>query len=300
MPDRPSRAVVLGGGGLTGVAWLTGVLASFQEAGIPIGDADLILGTSAGSVVGAQLAAGRDFGRLYAFLGNERVPARSALLAVYGRLPKPDAAALEQLAKQWQESVPATVETRIAAGRAAQQATTMPERAWVGLLRLFLHMRRWPGPALGITAVDADDGRIRVFRAADGVPVYRAAAASAAVPQFFPPVHIDGRLYVDGGAGSVRHVDAAAGHDLILAFVDHAAAPTGEGPLSRAALDAELARARAAGGHVVTIEPDATSLAIIGDFAALDPGQIQPAARAGRAQGRAEAARIAALWPVRG
>jgi NTE family protein len=52
------RAVVLGGGGLTGVAWLTGVLSAFEEAGIPVGDADLVVGTSAGSVVEALRAAG--------------------------------------------------------------------------------------------------------------------------------------------------------------------------------------------------------------------------------------------------
>jgi len=296
MPSSPSRAVVLGGGGLTGVAWLTGVLASFQAAGLRTSDADLILGTSAGSVVGAQLAGDRDFERLYRFLGNDRVPARTALLSLYGRLPTPDLETIERFAEAWHMDTPATAETRIAAGALAQQAQTMPERAWVGLIGLFLLMRRWPAPNLGITAVDATDGRIRMFRDTDHVSLRRAVAASAAVPQIFPPVHLDGRPYIDGGTGSVTNADLAAGHDIVLLFVDHNAPKTGAGPLSRATIDGEIERLRAAGTEVILLEPDAPSLEAMGEIGALDPERIQPAAQAGRRQGHAEVARVAAAW----
>lgn len=300
MPDAATkRAIVLGGGGLTGIAWLTGYIASLQEAGVPIEDADLILGTSAGSVVGAQLAAGRNFNRLYRFLGNDRVPARKALLSVYGRMPTPSPEEIEKLAEAWHSDVPSSRESRIEAGTVAQHSRTMPERAWVSLIGLFLLIRRWPGPRLGITAVNADTGDVRLFREDDHVPLRLAVAASAAVPQVFPPVHIDGRTYIDGGTGSVTNGDLAAGHGLVLFVIDHNAPKVGAGPLSRAAIDLEIDRLRAAGSDVIVVEPDPGSLAAIGELAALDPDRIQPAARAGRAQGYTEAARIAAAWPVR-
>ncbi len=296
MSDRPTRAVVLGGGGLTGIAWLTGVIATLQRAGIALADADLILGTSAGSVVGAQLAAGRDLGRLDRFLGNERVPARSALLRVYGTLPKPDAPAVARLAETWHDAGPTSAEQRARAGAAALRAATMPERAYVALIHAFLLLRRWPGPAFGVTAVDALDGTIRIVREDDRVPIARAVAASTAVPQVFPPVHLDGRPYVDGGTGSATNAALAAGHDVVLVFVDHCPGPTGAGPLSRTALDVELAALRESGARVVVIEPDADASAAIGGVGGLDPARIQPCARAGRRQGHAEIERVRAAW----
>jgi NTE family protein len=175
----------------------------------------------------------------------------------------------------------------------------MPAPAWVLLVSLYLRTHHWPGPALAITAVDAADGSFRVFRAADGVHVSRAVAASTAVPEVFPPVQIDGRHYMDGGTRSVTNADVAAGHDVVLLFVDHRAMPDGRGPLSAAELRLETEALRAAGTTVVEVAPDAASLEAIGDLAALDPNRIGPSARAGRAQGEAEAARVAQAWPAR-
>ena len=60
------RALVLGGGGITGIAWELGVIAGLAEAGVRLADADLVVGTSAGSVVGAQLLSGTPVDELYA------------------------------------------------------------------------------------------------------------------------------------------------------------------------------------------------------------------------------------------
>ena len=59
-------ALVLGGGGITGIAWEIGVLAGLAEAGADLTGADLVVGTSAGSVVGAQVTAGADLEALHA------------------------------------------------------------------------------------------------------------------------------------------------------------------------------------------------------------------------------------------
>ena len=176
----------------------------------------------------------------------------------------------------------------------------MPWPAWVALVALYLRRLRWPGPALAITAVDAESGRLRVFRAGDRVHVAQAVAASSAVPQFFPPVRIRGRHYMDGGTRSVTNADLAAGYDLVLLFIDHRALPGGMGPLSRAALDAEIEGLRAGGATVVEVSPDDASLDALGDLEALDPDRLGPSARAGRAQGAAEAGRVAEAWAGRG
>ena len=294
------RAVVLGGGGLTGVSWLTGVLAAFEVADIPVGEADLVLGTSAGSVVGAQLAAGRPFAKQYRFLAAERVRARDMLTRLYRAMPKPTDEVIEQLGRQFVASTSAsTAGTRADMGRDALAANTMPAPAWVLLVSLYLRTHRWPGPALGVTAVDVQDGSVRVFRAADGVPVTRAVAASTAVPQVFPPVLIQGRRYMDGGTRTATNADLAAEHDVVLLFVDHRALPSGAGPLSRAAIDAEIAALRSGGSTVVEVSPDDASVDALGDLEALDADRIGPSARAGRVQGEAEAERVAAAWPTR-
>ena len=276
---------MLGGGGLTGAAWLTGVLAAFEAARIPIGAADLVLGTSAGSVVGTQVVGGRSFAKQYRFLGAERVPARELLVRLYRAAPKPSPEVLEQLGAQLLDAPASTEAARAIEGRAALAADTMPWPAWLALVALYLRRLRWPGPALAITAVDAESGRLRVFRGGDRVPVAQAVAASSAVPQFFPPVRIRGRRYMDGGTRSVTNADLAAGYDLVLLFIDHRALPGGMGPLSRAALDAEIEGLRAGGATVVEVSPDDASLDALGDLEALDPDRLGPSARAGRAQG---------------
>ncbi len=105
---------------------------------------------------------------------------------------------------------------------------------------------------------------------------------------------------MDGGTRSVTNADLAAGYDLVLLFIDHRALPGGMGPLSRAALDAEIEGLRAGGATVVEVSPDDASLDALGDLEALDPDRLGPSARAGRAQGAAEAARVAEAWAGRG
>jgi NTE family protein len=293
------RAVVLGGGGLTGVAWLTGVISALEDAGVAIADADLIVGTSAGSIAATHLAAGRDFGTLYHYLADDRVPARDALMRLYGTMPSPDPEVLAQLEEQWRTAPRTTRETSIAAGTAALAAHTMPEPIWVALVAAFVRSRHWPSATLAITAVDAEDGSLRVFRDTDQVHTARAVAASAAVPRMFPPVRIGDRRYVDGGVRSTTNADLAAGHDTVLLFVDHQVVEDGEGTLSRASIERELAELRAGGAEVIEVALDAASTQAMGGLESMDPDRMAATAKAGRAQGEAEAARIAAAWPPR-
>jgi NTE family protein len=288
----------MGGGGLTGVSWLTGVLAAFEAADIPVADTDLALGTSAGSVVATQLVARRSFTDKYHFLSDPKVRAREMLIRLYESMPKPTGEVLQHLSEQWDDSAASTQASRAEEGAQALDADTMPATAWVTLIALYVRTHHWPGRALAITAVDAEDGAFKVFREEDGVHVSRAVAASSAVPEIFPPVKIEGRRYIDGGTRSVTNADVAEGNDVVLLFVDHRTTP-GKGPLSLAELETEIESLRAKGTEVVKVSPDEASLQAIGQLEALDPARVGPSARAGFEQGRAEAERVAAAWPVR-
>src|ERR1700680_4535585 len=77
------RALVLGSGGVTGVAWELGVLAGLAAHGVDLTEADLVVGTSAGSVVGAQLTSGVSLADLYA---SQLVPPDAETAARMGLL----------------------------------------------------------------------------------------------------------------------------------------------------------------------------------------------------------------------
>ena len=60
-----TRALVLGGGGVAGIAWELGLLSGWAGEGVDVREADLVVGTSAGSVVGAQLRLDGDLQSLF-------------------------------------------------------------------------------------------------------------------------------------------------------------------------------------------------------------------------------------------
>ncbi len=293
------RAVVLGGGGLAGIAYLTGVIAALRGHGVRLEDADLILGTSAGAMVGTQAAAGMPFDRLYRTLAAHRSPLRAGLITAFTLMPTPDADEVRAMVEEWavRNVAPSTAESRrlVARQAATGDGPRMRERVWVAMVAAYLRRRRWPAPNLAIAAVGTAAGEVRLLRHDDGVTPARAVAASAAVPGIFPPVQIDGRGYMDGGTRSTTNADLALGHRRVLLLVDHPPLADGEGPLTRACIDREVATLRASGAQVEVVEPDAAALQAIG-ARAFDPAGMKGAARAGRSQGEREAARIAALW----
>ncbi|MDF3299373.1 patatin-like phospholipase family protein [Streptomyces tropicalis] len=270
-----TEALVLGGGGVGGIAWITGLLAGLADAGRDATGADLIVGTSAGSTVAAQLGSGLSLEELYArqvdpALQNAELMAEMDLEAFAAEI---GAAA---------GSATSIVELRQAVGRFALGTKTVaePERRAVIESRLPAH--GWPARALRIVAVDAVSGEPRVFDSASGVDLVDAVAASCAVPGIWPPVTIGERRYVDGGVRSIANADYAAGASRVLIVVPMGGTEPfpSDQPLERAVADL-----RAQGAEVALVEPDEASKAAIGSNA-LDPATRRPAAEAGRAQGR--------------
>jgi NTE family protein len=285
MAKSVSRALVLGGGGVAGIAWETGVLFGLAEQGVDPLTADLILGTSAGAAVAAQITSGRQLAELYdkhAFPEGE-----SAEIAVEFDPEKMMAELLPLLSAH--EPGPGL---RAAVGSYALAASTVPERRRREVIEARLPNHDWPDRDLQIVAVDAATGEERVFTRDDGVDLVDVVAASCAVPGIWPPATVDGRRYIDGGMRSAMNLDLADGHDVVLAL-----APVADlGPLESAV--AKTAAKIEKRKSTVVIRPDDESLAAIGTNP-LDPETARPAAQAGRAQASAVLDAVRAVWSDR-
>lgn len=276
------RALVLGGGGITGIAWETGVLAGLAEAGVDLTGADLVVGTSAGSVVGAQVTSGAGIEELYA---RQLEPPSSERVARMTR------AALARYAWAMLRSRGRDEEFRRRVGalaRAAADAGLTPsEEERLAVIGSRLVSTEWPDRRLVVTAVDAETGEFRALDRDSGVPLLQAVAASCAVPGVYPPVTVDGRRYVDGGMRSAANADLAEGHERVVVL---APIPRGVGPL--ASVDAQVTGMVA---RVAVVSPDEASRRAIGRNV-LDPAARRPSAEAGRAQAAAVAEQVREAW----
>jgi NTE family protein len=275
-------ALVLGGGGITGIAWEIGVLAGLADAGVDLTGADLVVGTSAGSVVGAQLTSGADLEALFA---RQLEPPTGEKVARMTR------AALARYAWAVLRSRGRDVEFRRRVGAlalAAEQAGLTPtEQERLDVIGSRLVSREWPDRDLRITAVDAGTGEFRVLDRTSGIPLLQAVAASCAVPGVYPPVTIDGRRYVDGGMRSAANADLAEGYDRVVVL---APIPRGIGPM--ASVDAQVTGMVA---RVAVVSPDEAGRRAIGRNV-LDPAARAGSARAGRDQAAGVAAEVTEVW----
>jgi len=277
----PKTALVLGGGGITGIAWETGLLAGLAEAGIDLTQAETVVGTSAGSVVGTLVACGDDLEDLYA---DQLSDATGEVAESLGK-----AALLRYLCYLVLPGGSRTKRARL--GRAAMRAETVDEAVRVDIIRGLLGEREWPERHLLITAVNAETGDFKVFDRDSGVDLVRAVASSCAVPLVWPPVSVNGHKYVDGGIRSPANADLAtdARHVVVLAPIAKA--------LSRASgVRAQLERL---GPDVesIMVSPDDDALRAIGKNV-LDPARRSASARAGRGQARSVLEQVKAVWPA--
>ena len=280
--SSPRTALVLGGGGITGIAWEVGLIAGLAEAGVDLTSAHLVVGTSAGSVVGAQLTSGADVESLFA---RQLEPPTQEKAARLGR----GTLARYGLAMLLSRRDDAEFRRRVGrvARAAADRGRTPTEAERRAVIGSRLPSTEWPDRPLVLTAVDAESGEFTRFTADSGVELAAAVAASCAVPGVYPPVTIGGRRYMDGGMRSPANADLAADAERIVVI---APLPRGVGPMT--SVDAQVTGLVS---RVAVVSPDDASLAAIGRNV-LDPAAREPSARAGRAQAAAVAARVAEVW----
>ena len=279
--------LVLGGGGVVGVAWEIGVLAGLAgELGWDPAAADVLVGTSAGSVIGTNLRHGRTLDDLV----EEQ---RTGGLQV-GRQegPPADPAAALEVFRSW-----AGVEhmDADAARRTAQLALAVPtptEDVMVESFRSALPTETWPAGDLRITGVSVSTGERVAWTAGSGVELVRAVTASCAVPGMFPAVTVGGDRYLDGGLWSGSNADVLAGDDLETALFigPMGVGSTGLGAMSARMLERERALLATAGTSLQVLEPGERFVAAAMQL--MDPTRRVEALEIGLAEGADAAARL--------
>jgi NTE family protein len=242
--------LALGGGGVVGVAWEVGVVAGLAGAlGWDPTDAQVLVGTSAGSIVGTQLLQGRSVDELVA---GQRGPAAADV--PMGR--ELDLAALGEIFGTWTTTEEMTAEVARTIGRRATTAATVPEEDYVAAIGGTLVGDDWPAGDLRVTGVSVGTGERVVWTAASGVPLARAVAASCSVPGMFPPVQVGDGAFVDGGVWSGSNADVLLGSGVEAAvFVGPLVGDSGIGRVSALALERERRRLAAEGVTLLDITP---------------------------------------------
>jgi NTE family protein len=288
-------ALVLGGGGSAGNAWLIGVIAGLSQAGLDVTDADLLIGTSAGSTAAAQVAGSRPSELLAAILAAPQ--------------PRPGSVASHR-GHVTTRTAPNQLEATSAIIAAAQDGADMRRRMgawalemsaasptsvqtrWRATVAARLPSPHWPQRRMLITAVDASTGEPVIFDRHSGVELVDAVAASCASGFAYT---VGGGHYIDGGyRTNADNADLAAGYARVLVlspFGGRSRTPVEWGMHLATQVD-EL---RAGGSNVVTIFPDSASRAAFGDNM-MDRSSRPPAARAGAGQGETLAEHLTAFW----
>ena len=304
-------ALVLGGGGAAGQAWQIGVIAGLAEAGLDLTEAaDLVVGTSSGSTTAAQVRSG--------------IPAADLLASVLSPPVQPAGQNREQ-----PPSLPmATVFERMRAIGAAATSAAGLRRAMgafglesdsvlgpgAGQRRAMVAARlpraEWPGRPMIVVAVDAHTGELAAFDRDSGVDLVDAVTASTALPGLTPTHSINGTHYINGGVRSAENADLASGYANVMVLSpfggrNRTPPERGADPASQfeglrrspewgTDLASQVEALREQGSNVEVITPDAGSRAAMGANQ-MDPATRIPAARAGFAQGKQEAARVTFL-----
>lgn len=276
-----------------GIAWEAGLLAGLAGADTDLSAGDLIVGTSAGSFVGAQLALGRRPAEIVApyLVGREESSTSAA--------PAPDLSVLVTKMMDAVSGARPAKEVRAEIGAWALAAPTITENEFIGRFAPALGGETdgpWPQRPFVCTAVDTSDGSFKLWDRSAGVGLARAVASSCAVPGVYPPITIKERRYMDGGMRSSSNADLAKDCDRIVVI----AVMAGRGAVTlvqafRRKLESELQTLKDSGSRVELIVPDSACADAFGPNL-MDPHRCPGAAKGGYNQGRALAAQIGAFW----
>jgi len=309
LPDH-HLALVLGGGGAAGNAWEIGVIAGLAEAGLDLTKAaDLVIGTSAGATTAAQVRSGTPAGELLASVlsrparppvtgaaGPDQEPPPSLPMAtVFERMRAIGAAATSAADLQRAMGAFGLESDAVLEPGAAQRRAIVAAR---------LPRPEWPDRPMIVVALDARTGELAAFDRDSGVDLVDAVTASTALPGLVPTVSINGGRYIDGGVRSADNADLACGYANVMVLSplggrsgtpQEQAAGQFEGlrrsPDWGTDLPSQVEALRRQGSRVAVITPNADARAAMGSNQ-MDPATRIPAARAGFAQGKAEAARL--------
>ncbi|GAB2556101.1 patatin-like phospholipase family protein [Nocardia heshunensis] len=295
--DQPrARALVLGGGGSAGNAWLLGTVAGLLEAGVNVTDADLIIGTSAGATAAAQITAA-DPAKLYADVLSAVPPQRPGGPGG-GRGPVGSVADHMRTTSEIIAAASDPVDLRRRLGAASLELDAgsdgSAQQRWRDIVAPRLPSPEWPKQLVYLTVIDAYTGEPVVIDRYSGVELVDAVAASTTSGFGSGPYTIGDSRYLDGGyRRSAENADLAAGYERVLVL-----SPLGGRTRTPqewgTQLAAQVEELRAGGSAVEAIMPDDATVDSFGTL--MDPSIRPPAARAGYTEGKARAEQIAEFW----
>ncbi|MFZ0666967.1 MAG: patatin-like phospholipase family protein [Acidimicrobiales bacterium] len=298
-------ALVIGGGGAAGNAWVIGIVAGLAEAGLDMTEAaDLVIGTSSGATAAAQVRSGIPPGDLFGSVlsppmraagQNREQPPSLPMDTVFERMRAIGAASTSAADLQRAMGV-FGLESDATLGPGAEQ------RRAIVAARLPRH--EWPDRPMIVVAVNAHTGELAALDRDSGVDLVDAVTASTALPGSAPTVAVNGTHYISGGVRSTDNADLASGYAnvVVLSPLGGRSATLPEGQfegLRRSAewgtdLASQVEGLRMQGSQVEVITPDGDSRAAMGTNQ-MDVATRIPAARAGFAQGKQEATRVTFL-----
>lgn len=285
------RAVVLGGGGMVGVAWEVGVIQGLAVSGVEVAGADILLGTSAGALVSGALCLGHSLDTIARRpeISGGANPIGDEMPATRIANPQDAAKGLEIFAL-WTRRAGSDPEARRRITELALQVESIPQSALLATIGGLIPDSPWP-ERLRVTAVDGESGEFVVFTKNNPAPLTEAVAASCAVPAIFHPITIDGRPYIDGGVHSTTSADTLIedrpDQVLIIAPLAGEKVP-GLGPVAIRALEQEREKLEDSGAQVYTIAPNAEDRAAFGADM-MNVAAQPPSLEAGRIRGMNEA-----------
>jgi|GEM_PF-3404584 len=287
------RALVLGGGGLIGVAWESGLCAGLFEHEVDLRECDAFVGTSAGAINCSRLASGH----------WPPAPNDPPLPAARGANLDPsqlDAQALGAIFRIWSKQEGFSPAAAREMGALARGLYREREASWIEGIAAIAGANAWPDKPFFVCSVDADSGERAIFDASGGVALGHAIAASAAVPGLFPCVLIGGRLCMDGQIHSSTNADLLLTHphaqkpdEVVIAMPTNRHTAPAIGAQAERAVETEVAALEAAGCRVHWITPSAEQVVRIGANL-MDSAKTGEAYAVGLETGRAWAERLGA------
>ena len=290
------RALVLSGGGEYLLSWYMGYFYALSHSGVDLNLADIIVGTSAGSIAGAalsgdhlkHLAAELDFFTDFPVLLNDLSPNLELSASQKRAL---------QTGLDVKDAGPSAIQS---VGRAAMAAHTITGNNYATTLKKLVGENTWPSSKLFITATDCYTGERLVVSEHEGIAIQEACTASSSWPGLNGPTWLNDRYCMDGGVGqTATHADVVMGAKrvLIISLSDGSSQAISEGlGLSRFpnALNQEIKTLEADGKKTLLITaglpPGMKSINL------LDPKLIGPGLRYGYVRGIADASKVKAFW----
>lgn len=274
------KALVLGGGGIVGIAWESGIIAGMKAAGIDVSTADIVVGTSAGSIIGSQLCSGKSF--------DQAETADPELIEQLEQLNQAlDLGLLGKTFALWTSTDSMTAPLAAEIGQLAKQASAWTEQQWLQNNHSMHQVDDWPQRDLRIVSVNCDSGEIGIHSRHD-TNLQQAIAASCAIPGMFPTITINGSQHMDGGVASGTNAQIVIADNpeqvLILAPITTATSPLG--PAAEKALKEEITALEKNGSQVFSLTANTDDALVFGPNL-MDPDKVQLTWELGFSRGKA-------------